>query len=137
MHIETIKSPPLTVFHKESICIPLFTFDLPYLIEEMKLSRSWAKGELKNKILLNSPDKQVLLTALHEKTEIDSFQTSDSVSFQILEGELMFSTMKESLILKKGQLLTLREKVRYRLTTNTETVFLLTILHNTMKVAEN
>lgn len=137
MDIETIKSPPLTIIHKKSGSTPLLTFDLPYLIEEMKLSRSWAKGRLINKILLNSPDKQVLLTALHEKTEIDSFQTSDSVSFQILEGELIFSTRKESLILKKGQLITLREKVKYRLTTNAETVFLLTILHNTMKVAEN
>jgi len=103
-------------------------YDLPKLIGSMKQSHSWAKGELKNLILLNSPGKQVLLTAMHERTEVDYFQTNDSVSFQIIEGELIFNTKGDSLILKKGQLLTLEKKVEYSLTTNAVTVFLLTIL---------
>jgi hypothetical protein len=116
---------------------PSMSYDLPVLIENMKRSKSWEKGDLKNLILLNSPGKQILLTALHETTEIDSFQESDSVSFQIIEGELVFSTRKESLILKEGQLLTLHEKVKYSLKTNAETVFLLTILNDTGKVSES
>jgi hypothetical protein len=112
-------------------------YDLPVLIGNMKRSLSWEKGDLKAIILLQSPEKQILLTALHEKTEIESFQESDSVSFQIIEGELMFSTREESLILKEGQLHTLNEKVKYSLTTDTETVFLLTILNRTGKVEES
>ncbi len=137
METDTLKAgfPVLNVIWSQGS--PHSLFDLSALILNMKQSKSWVKGELKNTILLDSPDKQVLLTALHENTEIDSFQESDSASFQILEGELMFSTMKESVILKKGQLLTLCEKVKYRLKTNAETVLLLTILHDTMKVAEN
>jgi hypothetical protein len=137
MNTETRKDnlPILNVRWPEDY--PSEFYDLPVLIENMKRSQSWAKGDLKNLILLNSPSKQILLTAMHEKTEIDSFQISDSVSFQIIEGELMISTRKESLILKEGQLLTLNEKVKYRLKTNAETVLLLTILNRTANGAES
>jgi hypothetical protein len=112
-------------------------YDLPVLIGNMKRSQAWTDGDLKNIVLLNRPGKQILLTALHDKTEIESFQASDSLSFQMIEGELWFRTKTESLILKKGQLLTLHEKVNYSLTTNEETVFLLTILNHTAKAAES
>jgi quercetin dioxygenase-like cupin family protein len=103
------------------------TFDLPALIERMKHSHSWAKGELNAMILLKSPDKQIVLTALHEGTKISSFQSSDSITFQIIEGKLRFHTRKESLTIDKGQLLTLHENIKYSLTSRKETVFLLTI----------
>ena len=88
-------------------------------------------------ILLNSRDKQLLLTALHEGTEIESFQSNDSITFQIIEGKLSFHTRKESVTLDTGQLLTLREKIRYRLTSREETVFLLTIANGTSRQTTN
>jgi quercetin dioxygenase-like cupin family protein len=93
----------------------------------MKHSHSWLKGELMSMILLNRPDKKILLTAMHVKTEINSFQSTDSITFQILEGKLKFHTRKETVILSKGQILTLIEKIEYCLTAMEETVFLLTI----------
>ena len=105
----------------------LFTFDLPTLIENMKNSSAWAEGELNAMILFKRPEKQIVLTALHEGTKIDSFQANDSVTFQIIEGKLKFHTTKESVTLKRGQLLALHEKIGYSLTSRKETVFLLTI----------
>jgi hypothetical protein len=106
----------------------LLRFDLPTLIEKMKGSHSWAEGELNAKILVESPDEQILLTALHGGTEINSFQSSDSLTLQIIEGRLMFHSPKEYVTLEKGQLLTLHEKVKYSLTCSEETVFLMTIV---------
>ena len=105
----------------------LFTFDLPTLIENMKLSSAWAEGELNAMILFKRPEKQIVLTALHEGTKIDSFQANDSVTLQIIEGKLKFHTTKESVTLKRGQLLALHENIKYTLTSREETVFLLTI----------
>ena len=105
----------------------LFTFDLPTLIENMKNSSAWAEGELNAMILFKRPEKQIVLTALHEGTKIDSFQANDSVTFQIIEGKLKFHTTKESVTLKRGQLLALHENIKYSLTSRKETVFLLTI----------
>jgi len=137
MEIETLKIEP--PFSKEagSCSSSLFTFDLPSLVENMKHSHSWLKGELNAKILLNSPGKQILLTALHEGTEITSFQSDDSITLQIIEGKLRFHSRKESVTLDKGQLLTLHEKIKYSLTTREETVFLLTIAKDIFRQSEN
>jgi hypothetical protein len=68
-----------------------FTLDMPDLIDNMKHSHSWTKGELISMILHNKPDKQILLTALHERTEVCSYQSKDSISLQIIEGKLLFN----------------------------------------------
>ena len=130
MEIETLIDRSQSLNERRSHAYPSAAYDLPALIGKMKNSRSWVNGELNNMVLLNSPGKQILLTALQKKTEVESFQESDSISFQIIEGELNFSTKQESLLLKEGQLLTLCEKVKYSLTTEAGTVFLLTILNN-------
>ncbi|HEY3390221.1 MAG TPA: hypothetical protein VGK38_11655 [Prolixibacteraceae bacterium] len=115
----------------------LLMFDLPTMVDNMKHKPSWAKGELSTMILLKTPSKQIVLTAMHDGTEIQSFQSNDSVTFQIIEGELMFHTRKESVILDKGQLLTLHENIKYSLTTREETVVLLTIDSGLLNVSEN
>ena len=108
-------------------------FDLPTLIEKMK-QHSCIKGELNAKILLKSPEKQILLTILHEGTKIKSFQSNDSITFQIIEGKLRFRTFIESATLNKGQLLTLNKNIKYNLKTKEETVILLTIANGTLQI---
>jgi quercetin dioxygenase-like cupin family protein len=137
MEIETlITKHPITKDNR-SLNSSLFSFDLPTLIKNMKHSHTWAKGELNAMILLKSPGKQIVLTALHEGTEINSFQANESITFQIIEGKLRFHARKESVTLNKGQLLTVHEKIKYSLTTQEETVFLLTIASGTLQPAEN
>lgn len=105
--------------------------DLPDLIEKMKDSNPWKKGEMTSKVLLNIPGRQIVLTAMHEDTEIDSSQTSDSVTFRIVEGKVYFKTRKESAFIIKGQMLTLYEHVDYNLTAREDTILLLTIIKDT------
>lgn len=114
-----------------SLSIPFPEFDLGWLIEKMKLGKNWKKGDLDALVLLNSPARQILLTILHEGTEINSFQANDSVNIKILEGEIYFKTPRESVSLYRGQELTIHEKFKYNLTTRAETVLLLTLLNGT------
>jgi len=92
MEKEMLKTKPLLRMDNRSLNYSYHSFDLPTLIEKMKHSHTWAKGELNSMILLKSPAKQIVLTALHEGTEIISFQSNDSITFQIIEGKLMFHT---------------------------------------------
>ena len=115
----------------------LFLFDFPTLIGKMKHKHTWVKGDLETMILLNIPSKQIVLTALHEGTEIKSFQSNDSITFQVIEGDLKFHSRKGSVNLEKGQLLTLCENIHYSLTTNVETVLLLTITSRSIQLSEN
>jgi len=103
------------------------TFNLPDLIETMKQSLTWTQGELEEIILLKNPEKQVVLAALHEATEIKFFPSNDSITFQIIEGKIRIQSRKEFITLIKGQILTLHKNLRLILTTMEETVFLLTI----------
>ena len=115
----------------------LLIFDFPTLIDRMKHKNNWANGDPDTIILLKTPTKQIVLTALHEGTQINSFQSNESINFQIIEGKIKFHTRKESVNLDKGQLLTLQEKIKYRLTTDEETVLLLTITSHDIQPSEN
>ena len=111
----------------------LHIFDLPTLIEKMKHKHTWIKGELNAKVLLKNPEKQIVLTILHGGTKIKSFQSNDSITFQIIEGKLKFHTHVESATLNKGQLLTLNKNINYNLKTKEETVLLLTIANGKLQ----
>jgi quercetin dioxygenase-like cupin family protein len=105
----------------------LFTFDLPTLIEKLKHQDISTKGELNSMILFENHDKQIVLITLHDGTELKSFQSSDSITVQVIEGKIKFYTRKKSVTLKKNQLLTLYEKIKYTLISKEDTVVLLTI----------
>lgn len=137
MEKDTLKTGLFIHNANRSLNASLLNFDLPTLIENMKHSQTWAKGELNAMILLKSPDKQIVLTVLHEGTEINSFQSNDSITFQIIEGKLLFQALKESVTLDKGQFFTLHDNIEYSLTTNDETVLLLTIANSSLKAVVN
>ena len=128
MELETSGSTSAFTGKSRSKSTSLTQFDLPSLIEKMKDTRSWKKGDLKTLTLLNIPGRQIVLTALHEGTEVDSFQTCDSITFQIVEGSILFRTSKETQFLDKGQTLTLNENIKYSFTASEESVVLLTLV---------
>jgi quercetin dioxygenase-like cupin family protein len=137
MQLETLKmNQPQIRNYKSSGCT-LLGFNLPSLIATMKQSDTWANGELNALILLKSPKKQIVLTAMHEGTEIESFQSNDSITFQIIEGRLKFHVRKDTVTLNEGQLMTLDENINYRLSSQVETVFLLTISDAVARASAN
>ena len=137
MEIETLKPDLDKINNTRSSDSRLSGFDLPSLIETMKQSYTWANGELNALVLLKSPCKNILLTAVHGGTEILSFQTKDSATFQIIEGRLRIRIKKDSVTLNKGQLLTLDENIKYRLIAEEETVFLLTVSNTNISSSSN
>ena len=130
------RKPPISKDNK-SPDTSFYTFDLPSLIEKMKHKPSWAKGGLNAMILMKTPGKQIVLTTLHEGTQIKSFQSNDSITFQVIEGKLQFHSRKESVTLEKGELMTLHENIKYSLTSNEKTVLLLTIASNGLQLSVN
>jgi quercetin dioxygenase-like cupin family protein len=137
MEIATLKNPTAHARNCKSSACTLLGFNLPSLITTMKQSYTWANGELNALILLKSPEKKVILTAMHGGTEIKSYQANDSVTFQIIEGRLKFHIKKDTVILNKGQVMTLDETTRYSLSTDEETVFLLTISDKPVRKINN
>ena len=106
-----------------------FAYDIPALVENVKQIHSWKGANLNAIILLKNPNKSVVLTSMHEGTEIYSFQSNKAIILHIIEGRIKFYTHSDSVTLEKGQLLTLHEKIKYRLKSMEETVFILTVIN--------
>lgn len=104
------------------------THSLSTLIEELKKGNYASKSKLNSIIFFRSPEKQILLTAFREGAKLKSFQSNDSMTFQIMEGKIMFHTPKESFSIEKGQLMKLRENISYSITAHEDSLLLLTIL---------
>ncbi len=136
MEIESLNSIIAFAGRKRASSFLSSAFDLPALIEMIKHSKSWTNGEPDTLVLIKNPEEKVVLAALHEGTQVTSFQANDSVTFQILEGKLRYSSHNISVVLGEGQTMTINEKIKYKLNAAEETVFLLTILNANLKVAE-
>jgi hypothetical protein len=101
---------------------------LPALIDNMKHDKMWKKGKLSSMILLKSPEKKVVLTLIPEGTEISSFQTNDSATFQIAEGRLVFYFEDEYVNLNTNEILTINKKIDYSYYSIVDTALLLTLI---------
>jgi len=137
MEIETTQIEPPGWEDSGSLDPSLLSFDINSLVATMKQSRTWTEGDLNSMVLYRSPGRQIVLSALHEDTEIILNNEVDSVTINIIEGRIQFHTREETVILNKDQLLTLHEKMKYCLTTLETTVFLLTIVNRTTIRLEN
>ncbi len=84
-------------------------------------------GELNTTILLNKQKKQILLTVLHRDTEIVSFQSSDSITFHVIEGNLKLESKNRTVFINKGNALTFSDNEEYTISNNEETAYLLTM----------
>jgi len=108
---------------------PLLVLNLPLLIQRLNKRNTGDQEKLSAIILLKRPEKQIVLAAFREGTTMKSYQSNDSMTFQVIQGQLIFQTRKKSMILRNGQFLQLYDKIKYSITTNEETVFLITYLN--------
>ena len=100
----------------------LLVFDLPEIISKIKEETTWKMGKRNAITLLKSAYMRIVLIALHEETELNFQQSGNLISAQIIEGKVIF----QSVILKKGSLLTLHEGLKHTLLAVKESVILLT-----------
>jgi mannose-6-phosphate isomerase-like protein (cupin superfamily) len=106
---------------------PSDEFDLTSVIENLKTDLPLEEGELSTKILLKSPELNILLVKMNEGTEFISFQKNQSVTFRILQGKLKLHIRKGSLTLNEGESLILSEKTKYRIASIESSALLLTL----------
>ena len=137
MKKESLKTKVSFLKDYSSVNTTMSNFDLSFYLDKIKLKQRWIQGEPNSMILLKHPNKQIVLIAMHEGMEMESFQLNDSVTLQIIEGKLKFQTRKETITLEKDQILTFRDTIKYSMTTDIETVFLLTISNRMLQYSVN
>jgi quercetin dioxygenase-like cupin family protein len=118
-----------TMFVTESIMYKdrrsLNSSDLEALITNMKNEQAWVEGELKSAVLLRSPAKKIILTVLHKGTEIRSYQSDYSITFQVIEGKLRLKYGDKTFNLGKSEILIINEKIKYKIESLEDSAFLM------------
>jgi quercetin dioxygenase-like cupin family protein len=99
--------------------------DLSVLIANLKNEETWEDGELKSAILLKSPAKKIILTVLHKGTEIRSYQSDYSLTFQVIEGKLKLNYGNKTFSLGKGEVLIMNERIKYKIESVEDSAFLM------------
>jgi quercetin dioxygenase-like cupin family protein len=99
--------------------------DLSVLVSNLKNEETWEQGELKSAVLLKSPAKKIILTVLHKGTEIRSYQSDYSLTFQVIEGKLKLNYGNKMFNLRKGEVLIMNERVKYKIESFEDSAFLM------------
>ncbi|MEP6712978.1 MAG: cupin domain-containing protein [Ferruginibacter sp.] len=108
---------------------PMLNFDLPAAIERIKKEEEWISGKHNAITLMKSASMRIVVIAMHQGNEMKMHQSDGPITVHIIEGKLNFITENESVILQKGQLVTLQENIKHGLIAIEETVFLLTMVN--------
>jgi quercetin dioxygenase-like cupin family protein len=70
---------------------------------------------------------RIVLIALHEDAIIAKHTANGVISVQVLEGEIVFNTDHQSVVLKKGEMIALHKSEPHSVAAAKESVFILTL----------
>ena len=127
MEVKTLRSNTLVYNHRlmSQSFVPI---KLHRLVDGLKRNLLESKNNLNSIVLSHRQHKKAVLMALNEAVEVESVQADDSVTIHLIEGKVRFRTKKQLIVLIKGQLKKVSEKIPYSLTAMEESVIMLTIV---------
>lgn len=106
---------------------PLVNIDVPSFIKEIKSEETWKKNDRNAITIYKADGMRIVLIALHEDAVMAKHTANGIISVQVLDGEIVFNTEHQSLVLEKGQMIALHKGEPHSVAASKESVFLLTI----------
>lgn len=105
----------------------LVQMDINHFIKLIKEEEAWKKNDRNAITIYKTDGMKIVLIALHEDAVISKHIANGVISVQVLEGEILFSTDHQSVVLRKGQMIALHKREPHVVTAAKESVFLLTL----------
>lgn len=99
--------------------------EIDHAINCIKQGHDWLQGELGFTILQKNPDSNVIVIAMHENTEFESFQANNSLILKVIQGKIKFKVNCKDSIIEAGKMVILMENVFYLIESLEESIFLL------------
>jgi quercetin dioxygenase-like cupin family protein len=106
---------------------PLVSIDIPEFIKQLKEEATWKNSDRNAMTVYKTNGMRIVLIALHEDAVLKKHIADGIISVQILEGEIIFSTDGQSVVIKKGQMIALHKGLPHSIKAIKESVFLLTL----------
>ena len=106
---------------------PLVSMDIPEFIKQIKAEVTWENSDRNAMTVYKTNGMRIVLIALHEDAVLKKHTAEGIISVQVLEGEIIFSTDSQSVVIKKGQMIALHKGLPHSVKAIKESVFLLTL----------
>lgn len=105
----------------------LVTIDLGLFIKQIREEEQWEKSDRNAITIFKSLLMCIVLIALRKGAEMKKHTAAGTISVQVIEGEMLFTTDEQTVTLCSGQMLVLHEGIPHSVLAKAETVFLLTL----------
>lgn len=105
----------------------LVNINIPAIIKQIKNEKTWTESDRNAITVFKTNGLSIVLIALHQNAEMIKHKTDGLISVQVIDGEIKFSTDKESYNLKSGQMVALHSCIEHSILAVEETVFLFTV----------
>ena len=106
---------------------PLVSMDIPEFIKQIKAEVTWENSDRNAMTVYKTNGMRIVLIALHEDAVLKKHTAEGIISVQVLEGEIIFSTDSQSVVIKKDQMIALHKGLPHSVKAIKESVFLLTL----------
>jgi len=126
MEIETLEYNTLQ-YDNQKLDASLININLSDIIKNLKVGLSFSKKNIITVALLNEPGKKIIITAVHENSDIQFNKSANSLKIQVLEGVLVFRTQNESVTLCPGMMLSVREEISFWIRSVEKSLFMVTL----------
>ena len=107
---------------------PLVEMDLNKFITQIKKETTWSESDHNSITIFKSDSLRIVLLGLHENAELKTHTANGIISVQVLEGKISFQAEQQTVVLEKGQLIALHEKIPHSVLAIKESFFLLTLV---------
>jgi quercetin dioxygenase-like cupin family protein len=108
----------------------LVEMDLNKFIQQVKQEPSWSDSDRNSITIFKSDSLRIVLMGLHADAELKTHTANGVISVQVLEGKINFITVERSVVLEKGKMIALQQRVPHSVTAMQESFFLLTLAMN-------
>ncbi len=106
---------------------PISTFDLSKLLAQVKKGETWEKENRNAVTLCKCRGLHVTLIAMHAGTLMPGHRVECPIIVHVIEGHAEFITDSKTVVLTKGQILTLGGGIRHDIKAIAESTILLTL----------
>ncbi|MEJ7736844.1 MAG: cupin domain-containing protein [Chitinophagaceae bacterium] len=127
MEIKNNESTDLRPEGARLIDAPLVSMDIPDFIKQLKAEVTWENNDRNAMTVYKTNGMRIVLIALHEDATLKKHTADGIISVQVLEGEIIFTTDDQSVVIRKGQMIALHKGLPHSVKALKESVFLLTL----------
>lgn len=106
---------------------PLVSMNISQFIQQLKDEVTWQNSDRNAMTVYKTNGLRIVLIALQEDAILKEHTADGIISVQVLEGEIIFMTDSQSMVIKKGEMIALHKGLPHSVKAIKESVFLLTL----------